>query len=83
METTQIFLDKHLADTARLYAEQRGSNLTELIESYLLQLTQKKKTDRAEVPDVVLSLLGAGEPVEEDDLNGRKAYYEHLKEKYK
>ena len=26
------------------------------------------------VPDIVLSLLGAGEPVAEDDLNAREAY---------
>ncbi|MBR7022517.1 MAG: hypothetical protein IKI09_03475 [Bacteroidales bacterium] len=35
------------------------------------------------VPDVVLSLLGAGLPLADDDLNGRKAYYQHLEEKYK
>ena len=34
------------------------------------------------VPDIVLSLLGAGIPVAEDDLNARKAYNEYLKEKY-
>lgn len=36
-----------------------------------------------QVPDVVLSLLGAGEPVADDDLNARKAYNEYLEEKYK
>ena len=35
------------------------------------------------VPDVVLSLLGAGESVAKDDLNGRDAYYHYLEEKYK
>ena len=35
------------------------------------------------VPDVVLSLLGAGEPVAKDDLNGCDAYYHYLEEKYK
>ena len=33
--------------------------------------------------DVVLSLLGAGEPVAKDDLNGCDAYYHYLEEKYK
>ena len=34
------------------------------------------------VPDIVLSLLGAGVPVADDDLNARKAYNEYLEEKY-
>jgi hypothetical protein len=34
------------------------------------------------VPDVVLSLLGAGEQVADNDLNGREAYYQYLQEKY-
>lgn len=34
------------------------------------------------VPDVVLRLLGAGLPLDDDDLNGRKAYYQHLEEKH-
>jgi hypothetical protein len=35
------------------------------------------------VPDIVLSLLGAGDPVSDDDLNAREAYYQYLDEKYK
>lgn len=35
-----------------------------------------------DVPDVVLSLLGAGEPVAEHDLNAREAYHQYLMEKY-
>ena len=34
-------------------------------------------------PDIVLSLLGAGEPVADDDLNARDAYQQYLEEKYK
>lgn len=33
------------------------------------------------IPDVVLSLLGAGEKIAEDDLNAREAHYKYLKEK--
>lgn len=83
METTRVTLDKQLVDTAREYAEQKGVSLTELIEGYLSRLIQKEKAPAEAIPDIVLSLLGAGEPVSDDDLNGRKAYYEHLKEKYK
>lgn len=35
-----------------------------------------------EVPDIVLSLLGAGAPLDENDINGRKAYYAYLEKKY-
>ena len=35
-----------------------------------------------EVPDVVLSLLGAGEPVADHDLNAREAYHQYQMEKY-
>lgn len=83
METTRVTLDKQLVDTARGYAEQKGVSLTELIEGYLSRFIQKEKAPTEAIPDIVLSLLGAGEPVGDDDLNGRKAYYEHLKEKYK
>ena len=41
-----------------------------------------QKTTEQVVPDVVLSLLGAGLPLADDDLNGRKAYYQHLEEKH-
>ena len=42
-----------------------------------------KTAAKEEVPDIVLSLLGAGSPVANDDLNARKAYNEYLEEKYK
>ena len=32
-------------------------------------------------PDIVLSLLGAGEKIADDDLNAREAHYKYLKEK--
>ena len=41
-----------------------------------------RSTDQS-VPDVVHSLLGAGEPVVDEDLNARDAYNKYLKDKYK
>lgn len=82
METTTVILNKHIVENARLYAKQRGMNLSDLIETYLSRLTQKNEAAIQEIPDIVLSLLGAGAPIDDDDLNGRKAYHEHLKEKY-
>lgn len=42
-----------------------------------------KKEIKEDIPDIVSRLLGAGSEVEDDDLNGRKAYQHYLKEKYK
>ncbi len=85
METVQINLNRNIVEGAALYAKQRGVNLSSMIEDYLLRIIKSTKTESAEkkVPDVVLSLLGAGEPVSDDDINGRKAFYKHLEEKYK
>lgn len=35
------------------------------------------KLDEADVPEVVSSLLGAGSPVADQDLNAREAYYQY------
>ena len=35
-----------------------------------------------EIPAIVFSLLGAGAPLDDDDMNGRKAYYAYLEKKY-
>lgn len=84
METTQIHLNKSIVDKAVVYARQRGLDLSSVIENYLARLVQQpKSTEEAAIPDIVLSLLGAGEPLDDDDLNGRKAYHNYLEEKYK
>ena len=66
------------------YAQSQGLNLTEVIEAFLVRFIGKAKAKESQqpVPDIVLSLLGAGEPVADDDLNARKAYNEYLEEKY-
>lgn len=83
MKTTQVQLNKNIVDKAVAYAQQRGVNLSSLIEDYLNRLMQESKAVEDPIPDVVLSLLGAGELVEEDDLNGQKAYNQYLEEKYR
>ena len=66
------------------YAQSQGLDLTEVIENFLVRFIGKAKAEETEqpIPDIVLSLLGAGEPVADDDLNARKAYNEYLEEKY-
>ena len=62
--------------------------LQQQMEELLLDYSARQEASHGQkayeqvVPDVVLSLLGAGLPLADDDLNGRKAYYQHLEEKY-
>ena len=44
--------------------------------------TTTSQAEGQPIPDIVLSLLGAGMPLTDDDLNGREAYYKHLNEKH-
>ena len=80
----EVAINPQLYQQASAYAKQQGQSLTSVIENFLVRYVRHSKaTDDQEVPDSVLSLLGAGEPVDEDDINARKAYYQHLEEKYK
>lgn len=83
METTQIKLDKNVVDKAIAYAHQKGVNLSSLIEDYLNRLMQQAEAEEEAIPDIVLSLLGAGQSVDEEDINGREAYQKYLEEKYR
>ena len=47
-----------------------------------IRQARQKQTEEQAIPDAVLRLLGAGLPLDDDDLNGHKAYYQHLEEKY-
>jgi len=79
----QIAINPTLYGSAQVYAEKRGLNLSVIIENFLERLiSSQEATMEQEVPDVVLSLLGAGEPVAKEDINGRDAYYHYLEEKY-
>lgn len=82
MKTTQIKLNKNVVDKAVAYARQRGLDLSSIIENYLDRLVQQPKVNEEPIPDIVLSLLGAGKIDDDDDLNGRKAYHKYLEEKY-
>lgn len=81
MATTAIRLNKELVDKAQAYATAEGKSLSSIIEDFLSRLTSSRE-ETEEIPDIVLSLLGAGAPVDDDDINGRKAYYSHLEQKH-
>lgn len=80
----QVAINPDLYGTAQMYAEKKGLNLTTLIEDFLVRfISTKENSKEEEVPDVVLSLLGAANgQIANEDLNGRNAYYQHIEEKY-
>ena len=68
--------------------DQMSVEMLENVQHYVRRLRRhtrpaNKTAAKEEVPDIVLSLLGAGTHVADDDLNARKAYNEYLEEKYK
>jgi len=80
----EVVINNSIYRQASDYARQQGLNLTEVIENFLIHfIGRNQNATKQSVPDVVMSLLGAGEPVAEDDLNAREAYYQYLEEKYK
>lgn len=81
----QIAINPTLYSSAQIYAEKKGLDLTAVVEKFLERFVDSSKETDSEqvVPDVVLSLLGAGAPVAKDDINGREAYNQYLEEKYK
>jgi hypothetical protein len=80
----EVAINKNIYQQAQAYAQQQGLSLNAVIESFLVRFIGRSKTATEQsVPDIVLSLLGAGETVGDDDLNAREAYYQYLDEKYK
>ena len=80
----QVAINPSIYGTAQIYAEQKGLNLSVMIEGFLERFISKEKAKEQELPDVVVSLIGStGGQLAEDDINGRKAYYKHIEEKYK
>lgn len=73
----EVAIDNSIYQQAQTYAQQQGLSLTAIIENFLVRFVgQRQQAAQDAVPDVVLSLLGAGEAVAENDLNGREAYYQ-------
>lgn len=80
----EVAINNNIYKQASDYAQKQGLNLTTMIEDYLKRFIGRSKAAAEQpTPDIVLSLLGAGEKVDEDDLNAREAYYNYLEEKYK
>ena len=61
--------------------DQMSVEMLENVQHYVRRLRRHARTvnnaaAKEEIPDIVLSLLGAGTPVAADDLSARKAYNE-------
>ena len=80
----EIAINSHIYQQAQVYAQGQGLNLGSVIENFLVGFISKKTAEKeALAPDAVMSLLGAGDSVASDDLNGREAYYQYLEEKHR
>ena len=80
----EVAINKNTYQQAQAYAQQQGLSLNAVIESFLVRFVRRSQAAMEQpVPDIVLSLLGAGDAVGDDDLNAREAYYQYLDEKYK
>ncbi len=80
----EVAIDNGIYNKALETAQRQGLNLNTMIENFLVRFIGKShKTNTEAIPDVVLSLLGAAEPSDSNDLNGHEAYYQYLEEKYK
>ena len=80
----EIAINNHIYKQAQVYAQGQGLNLGSVIENFLVRFISKKTAEKETMaPDAVMSLLGAGDSVATDDLNGREAYYQYLEEKHR
>lgn len=80
----EVAINSNIYQEAQAFAQQKGLSLPAVIENFLLRFMGKNQTATdSSVPDIVLSLLGAAEPIADDDLNAREAYYQYLENKYK
>ncbi len=72
-------LDQQVIEQAKIYAKNKNTSLSKLVESYLQILTSDANT-REEITPLVKSLSGVLELKEDEDLNAK--YKNHLNKKY-
>ena len=80
----EVTINNNIYQQASAYAKQQGLSINAVIENFLVRfIGHSQEANEQPIPDVVLSLLGAGEPADDNDLNAREAYQQYLEEKYK
>ena len=71
-------IDKSIIEEAKYYAKQNQVSLSKLIENYLDSLVTSNETKNTKISSLVESLTG----VISSEVDERKAYRDHLSEKY-
>ena len=79
----EVAINSNIYRQAQTRATEQGLSLPTVIENFLVHFIGKSKVQQEVVPDVVVSLLGAGASAADDSQNEREAYYQYLEEKYK
>ena len=78
----EVAINSSIYRQAQTRAKEQGLNLSTLIENFLVRFVSKGTAQQEAVPDVVLSLLGAGR-APDGSKSEQEAYYQYLEEKYK
>lgn len=73
-------LDNQVIEKAKLYAKNKNTSLSKLVESYLLFITTINKAEKEEISPLVKSLSGVFDAPKLTDFND--AYKKHLGKKY-
>lgn len=76
-----LSMDKKIIEEAKKYARKRNTSLSNLIESYLISVTQKGVIEGGEITPLVRSLSGVLKL--SGKVDQRKSYADHLAGKYK
>lgn len=70
----EVAINTNIYQQASAYAQQQGLSLPSVIENFLVRfIGHSQASIEQPIPVIVLSLLGAGEPVADDDLDAREA----------
>ncbi len=80
-----LLMEMALSTTRNVHSTPHSWDNDELSPETLAVAPQTRRdvyTSDQPIPDAVRRLLGAGLPLDDDDLNGRKAYHQHLEEKH-
>ncbi|MBK8981672.1 MAG: hypothetical protein IPM38_04955 [Ignavibacteria bacterium] len=73
-------LNNKVIEQAKIYAKEKDTSLSKLIESYLEYLTSKNSSDANEITPLVKSISGVLQSGK--NLNVKKEYKKHILKKY-
>lgn len=74
-------LNEYVIEKAKRYARERNTSLSDMVESYLIHITEEENEKSTEITPLVKSLMGViSLPADFDE---KKAYADYLTQKYK